>query len=513
MSGLPEQRVLLLLLDGLGLPDSGAPASGFETYLPDLHRLFRRYPSVPLRPAAGSGRDNAGGLFRYFVLGTGHRGESAQARIREAVGRDTLGTNAVLQEQFARVRQHQSAWHLVGLLSDSGRHSEFGHSVALLRAARAAGLPRVFVHCFLDGRDMPEQDGVRLVEDLVERLRSERLGTLATVIGRRYAMAVGNRWGGIEKTYRLMVCGEGSCVRDPIRGIRERYAGGYSDWNMPPLLVCREDDSPGIIRNQDEIFFCHTRTDGIYRLMSTFSLRHFAGFERKRLRVGMAALAGWPLPADIPVAFEQPVAVHGLGAQLAKAGKRQIHIAGMAHYHRVGTVLQGGNAEPPVGDDRVFIPDEDSAEETGDGMAWLWQIADAVREAIRDNHYALVTAYLAVEDLPGFHTNRDRFHDSLRHLDEAVSRLVQSMLKQQGSVVLTAGAGHAQFFNSSGVRKTGDGQQSSTVPCLICVPERDIQLKAQGTFSDVAPTVLDLLDLSAPEEMTGQSLLLSRTRF
>lgn len=514
----PEKRVLLLLADGLGVLDSGQQAPGFETYLPNLNELFVRNPAIPLSPGHGAGpgipRHEADGLFRYFTMGTGCSGTSAQARIREAIDEDRLGTNALLQDQFSHVRQHQSAWHLIGLVSTSRRHSEFGHLVALLQAAKAAGVSRVYVHCFLDGLNAPAQQGARLIEELEDLLHAEQLGTLASVIGRQYAMDTTNRWAGIEKAYRLLVYGEGTCTTNPVRAIQKNYNAGRSDWDMLPLVCCRDHNAPGTIRNQDGLCFFHTRTDGIYRLMSTFSLHHFAGFERKRLRVRIATLAGWPQTAEIPTAFEQPTAQHWLGSRVANAGKRQIHLAGMAHYHRLGTVFQGGHPEPAWGDDRVFIPDGDAGEPAGDGTGWLRHIFEAAREAIRDHNYALVTAYLAVEDLPGFRDNPERFHESLRSLDDAVNRLVRSMLDQQGSVVLTAGTGHAQFFNGAYPKRPArEGEQAEgTTPFLICMPGQRVQLRERGTFSDVAPTILDLLGFSPPESMAGQSLLVSGER-
>ena len=501
----------LIIMDGYGLAEPGQGNAIAAAHTPVLDDLFATAPNTSLGasgeavglPEGQMGNSEVG----HLNIGAGRVVYQELTRIDAAIEDGTILGNAVLAEAFDGAVADGCAVHFMGLLSDGGVHSHGDHLYALVRMAARRGASRIFVHCFLDGRDVSPTSGVRFVADLETFLDEEGVGRIATVMGRYYAMDRDNRWERVEKAYHAIVLGEGVAADDPVTAVEASYAGGVTDEFVVPTVV-KDDGAPvARVRDGDALVFFNFRPDRAREITRAIVDPAFAGFDRPRVpQVRFVCLTEYDPEIPAPVAFPKDLPSCVLADVLAAEDLRQIHIAETEKYAHVTFFLNGGAEEPKAGEERILVPSPHVAtydlkpEMSAPGVTH--ELVAAI-EAERADVYIVNYANC---DMVGHTGVFEAAVEAVEAVDACVGRVVDAIAAKGGAALITADHGNAEAMLEPDGSGPFTAHTLSDVP-LIAVGTGATALDSGGILADVAPTVCDLLKLDAPQEWTGRSLL------
>lgn len=506
---------MLLIRDGWGINPGGREqreTNGDATLLgrtPFHDQLYRDYPGGRLSasgldvglPEGQMGNSEVG----HLNLGAGRIVYQDLTRINKAIQEGELARNQVLRECFERARN--SRLHFLGLVSDGGVHSHYAHLVALAKAAQAAGVKDIMVHAFTDGRDTSPTGGA----DYLKTCSAELAPTgakIATVIGRYYAMDRDRRWVRTKLAWDAVVFGKGEFVpKSPAEALREEYERGITDEFMPALIFSQPDEQR--IRDGDVVFFFNFRADRARQLSQAFLETDFSGFDRGlQPKIDYVTLTQYDANYAAPYAFAPETFAHILGEVVSGAGKKQLRIAETEKYPHVTYFFNGGVEQSFPGEDRKIIPSPKVA--TYDLQPEM--SAREVTEVVLANmaQYDLVILNFANPDMVGHTGVVPAGVKAVETIDECVSRIVPALLKLGGKCLITADHGNCeQMRNADGSPNTA---HTTNLVHLIYVAEDAKHFRVEdGILADVAPTILSLLGLPQPKEMTGRNLLVPTT--
>jgi 2,3-bisphosphoglycerate-independent phosphoglycerate mutase len=508
-AGVP---LCLIIMDGYGLAEPGPGNAITSARTPVLDALFERWPNTSLKasgeavglPDGQMGNSEVG----HLNIGAGRIVYQELTRISKAIEDGSFFENPVLDTAVDAAIAAGRAVHFMGLLSDGGVHSHREHLYALLRLAKARGAKRVFVHCFLDGRDVPPDSGLRFVDDLERHLEAEGTGRIASVMGRYYAMDRDNRWERVEKAWRTLVLGEGAPSTNAHDAVAASYEDGVTDEFVVPTVVLEDGDPVGVVADGDSVIFFNFRPDRARELTRAFVDPAFAGFERSSWpAVHFVCLTEYDPTIPAPVAFEKDLPCCVLADVLAEAGLRQLHIAETEKYAHVTFFLNGGAETPKDSEERVLVPSPRVA--TYDLKPEM-SAPEVTRELVRAIHEDRADVYIvnyANCDMVGHTGVLAAAVAAVEAVDQGIGEVVTAITERGGSVVITADHGNAEQM----VEPDGSGPFTahtlSDVP-LIVIDDRVRDLAGGGILADVAPTLLALLGVESPEEWTGRNLLL-----
>lgn len=495
--------VVLVILDGWGLgPDSGNAIRAART--PNIDRLQSLFPAAALQasgidvglPPGQMGNSEVG----HLNIGAGRVVYQDLTRISKAIEEGTFFTNPRLVEAMAAVPPG-GALHLLGLLSDGGVHSSLDHIEALLRMAKQQGVPRVYLHPFLDGRDVPPKSALGYLEWLEEACRRIGVGTIATVGGRYYAMDRDKRWDRTAKAYAAMVWGRGPRVPSAARAVEDSYARGVTDEFVLPAVV----EPQGTIKPGDSVIAFNFRPDRMRQITRALVDEDFPHFEcEEGLKVHFLCMTMYDETIAAPVAFPPEELVNTLGQVISAAGLRQLRIAETEKYAHVTYFFSGGDERELPGEDRVLIPSPKVATYDLQPEMSAYPVTEEACRRIVSGEYALVVLNYANPDMVG-HTGK--FEAAVRAcevVDECVGRIWEATREAGGAMLLFGDHGNADVM----VDAQGDPHTAHTanpVPLIVAWPQ--VRRVRSGALSDIAPTVLELLGLEQPPEMTGKSLI------
>jgi 2,3-bisphosphoglycerate-independent phosphoglycerate mutase len=456
-------------------------------------------------PAGQMGNSEVG----HLNLGAGRIVYQDLTRISLAIANGSFFANPVLREAMEKARS--SALHLMGLVSDGGVHSHLEHLYGLLELARRHGLSRVFVHAFLDGRDVPPASALTYLEQVEERCRQIGVGRLATVMGRYYAMDRDRRWERTERAYRALVRGEGERAATFQEGIRRSYDRGVTDEFVVPIVLEDETGRPvATVRSGDVVIFFNFRADRARQLTRAFVDREFAGFDRglDAPAVHFVCLTEYDATIEAPVAFPPEIPRNTLGEILAAWGKKQLRIAETEKYAHVTFFFNGGVEPPNPGEDRLLIPSPKVATYDLKPEMSAFEVTQAVEERLAEGRYDVVILNYANPDMVGHTGVLPAAVRAVEAVDTCLGRVVEVVLNRGGAVLVTGDHGNAEMMlEEDGEPHTA--HTTSPVPfILVSENHRRVRLRPGGALKDVAPTMLELLRLSKPPEMTGESLIL-----
>ena len=395
-----------------------------------------------------------------------------------------------------------TALHLYGLLSNGGVHSTVEHVWALLKMAGIKGLKRVYLHCFLDGRDVSPTSGVDFVAEAQKKCAELGVGKIATVMGRYYAMDRDKRWDRLERAYDAMVYGEGIQNPDPVAAIRESYQNGVTDEFVEPV-VC---DKEGTISDNDAIIFFNYRPDRAREITRAFVDPAFDGFQREYFPVTYVCNTEYDATMpNVLVAFPRITIHNGLGEYLSKLGLTQLRIAETEKYAHVTFFFNGGVEAPYPGEDRVLVASPKVATYDLQPEMSAYEVTEKCVERIESGAYDVIILNFANCDMVGHTGNYDAAVKAVETVDECVGRVVDATLKMGGIAMITADHGNAeQMLQSDGVSPM-TAHTTNPVPFILCGAGNELR---EGRLADIAPTILDVMGLEKPEEMDGQSLIL-----
>ena len=506
------RNVALIILDGLGLRDDPEGNAVVKSGIPNIKRYMDEYSMVPI---SGSGSDvglpdgiMGNSEVGHMNIGAGRVIMQDVVRISKAAREGKLAKNDAISDQLEYVKEHNSAWHLIGLLSDGQVHSYNLHVYALLRVAKEAGISDVYVHCFMDGRDTSPTSGVRYLKELQEQVDEIGTGKIASVVGRYYAMDRDNRWDRTELAYRLLVHGEGDETTNPIQTIKESYENGVTDEFLKPMIVLENDEPVATVREHDAIFAFNFRADRMRQITKAFTLDHFEPFDREKLDISYTTMTEYDEEFDLPVAFPSVKVEKVLGQVLAENKLRQLRISETEKYAHVTYFMNCGREEPFKDEDRVLIPSPQVATYDLQPEMSAPELTDRVLEAVESEDYSLIVMNFPNPDMVGHSGDLEATTKAVNVVDNASHRIVEAILDKDGVAILTADHGNAeQLADKEGGPHTA--HTTNPVPFIVVDKKRKYSLREGGRLSDIAPTILQLMGIEQPEEMTGHSLIQS----
>jgi len=507
------QPVILVILDGFGINprQEGNAIAHASTH--NLNALLNAYPHSRLSmsgedvglPAGQMGNSEVG----HMILGAGRIVYQDLTLIHKDIEDGKFFSNPKLLEAMRRTREKSNRLHLLGLLGDGGVHSHQLHMEALIEMAKREKIAAVFLHLFLDGRDTPPNSAEQFLLDLSEKLKVYPNVRIASLCGRYYAMDRDRRWDRVEKAYLCLTEGVGNRSASPLEAIRESYQNKITDEFVLPTVI--EGAMPeGLIRDGDGVIFFNFRADRARELTRAFTEEGFKEFPRPR-RLDLATfttMTQYDATFDLPVAYPPRETRKILGEVASAAGIRQLRIAETEKYAHVTYFFNGGEESPFPGEERILIPSpKDVATYDLKPEMSARPVTEALIKHLREQPVGLVIANYANADMVGHTGNFEASVKAVEVIDECLGRVVDAALAQKGKVVITADHGNIEQLIDYDTGMPHTAHTTNRVPVILVDEERKRCRLRQGTAVDVAPTVLQLLGLPQPKEMTGHCLI------
>ena len=504
---MSKKPVMLMILDGWGVAPASDVNAATLAQTPNLDRYFAEFPYTTLEasgmevglPEGQIGNSEVG----HLNIGAGRIIYQSLTRITKAIKDGDFFTNEVLCACMDKTKNAGKALHLMGLLSDGGVHSNINHLIALLEMAKARGLEKVYVHAFLDGRDVPPKSAVGFIKQLQEAIAGMDFGKIATVMGRYYAMDRDNRWDRLEKAYKTLVFGEGNLVVDPVHGVEASYEAGVTDEFVEPMVVEGVDAK---ITSGDGIIFFNFRPDRARQITRALNDAEFPHFERpaSALPVNFVCMTQYDATIDAPVAYPPEEYNDTLGEVLAKEGKHQLRIAETEKYAHVTFFFNGGVEEPNLNEERVLINSPKVATYNLQPEMSAYDVTNALLAELDKDKFDVVVLNYANPDMVGHTGVLPAAIKAMEAVDECVGKVVDKVLSLGGSVCITADHGNLEkMAEADGTPHTA--HTTNVVP-FILVSNEEHKLHS-GVLADIAPTMLELLNIEKPAVMTGSSLI------
>ena len=511
-----KKPTVLLILDGYGLREQTEHNAIARADTPVMDRLMKECPFVFGNASGGAvglpdgqmGSSEVG----HLNLGAGRVVYQDLVRISKEIEDGAFFENEALLAAVDSAKEKGTALHLCGLVSDGGVHSHNAHLYALLELAKRRGVEKVYIHCFTDGRDTPPESGLEYIREL--RAETERIGcgTVATVAGRYYAMDRDNNWDRIEKAYRAMAFGEGETAASAEEAVARSYARGETDEFIRPTVILEDGAPAATVEDGDSVVFFNFRADRARELTRVFCCDDFDGFDRGPRRQ-LTFVCFTEYDATIPnteVAFGKIRLKNTLGEWLAAHGKTQARVAETEKYAHVTFFFNGGVDERSEGEDWFLVPSPKVA--TYDRMPEMSaaEVTDAVVEKIRSGKYDLVVANFANADMVGHTGNEEAAAEAVSFLDRCVGRVEEAVREAGGQLFICADHGNAEKMADDETGEPWTAHTTDPVPFLLVNYDPAYTLREGGCLADVAPTLLEMMGLEQPAEMTGESLLIPR---
>ncbi len=502
-----KKPLVLCIMDGFGInpADKGNAIKMANT--PNLDKLFSTYPNATLSasgmavglPDGQMGNSEVG----HTNIGAGRIVYQELTRITKSISDGDFFENEALLKAVENCKKHDSSFHIMGLVSDGGVHSHNSHIYAIAELAKRAGLTKVFVHCFLDGRDVPPASGKDFVSEMADELRKIGVGKIATVMGRYYAMDRDNRWDRVEKAYRAMVYGEGETAACGVCAVTSSYDKDITDEFVVPTVV----DLDGKIQENDSVVFANFRPDRAREITRTLVDPAFDGFPRTYFPVHFVCMTQYDktMP-NVDVAFRPQVLTNTLGEYLSKHGKTQLRIAETEKYAHVTFFFNGGVEKVSEGEDRALINSPKVATYDLQPEMSAVEVTDTLMEKLDNSDLDVVILNFANCDMVGHTGIIECAVKAVETVDTCVGRVVDKVLSLGGAMLITADHGNADQMIDPETQGAFTAHTTFPVPFIV-VGCGDVKLREGGVLADIAPTMLDILELSKPEEMTGTSIL------
>ena len=503
-----KKTLILMILDGFGCGRDYPGNAIKAAKKPNIDRIFS---SNPITQIGASGMDvglpdgqMGNSEVGHTNIGAGRIVYQELTRITKSISDGDFFSNEAFLAAMENCKKNNSALHLMGLLSDGGVHSHNSHLYALLELAKRSGLKEVYVHCLLDGRDVPPSSGKDYVAELAEKMKELGIGKIATVMGRYYAMDRDNRWERVGKAYAAMVYGEGVQNSDPVAAVAESYQNDVTDEFVVPTVCTAE----GRIKANDSVVFFNFRPDRAREITRTFVDPDFSGFERRNGLFPLCYVCMTQYDATMPnvlVAFHPQTLKNTFGEYISDKGLTQLRIAETEKYAHVTFFFNGGVEKTYPGEDRCLVPSPKVATYDLQPEMSAYQVTDNVVERIESGKYDVIILNFANCDMVGHTGVFDAAKAAVEAVDSCVGRVVDAITKMGGVALITADHGNAdQMYADDGSPFTAH----TTNPVPFCVVNYPCKLREGGRLADIAPTMLKILGMEQPAEMTGTSIIL-----
>ncbi len=509
---MEKKPVMLMILDGFGVNNNGDANAVALANTPNIDKLMKKYPTAVGHtsgmdvglPEGQMGNSEVG----HTNIGAGRIVYQELTRITKSIEDGDFFSIPEFIEAIENCKKHNSKLHIMGLVSDGGVHSHNRHLYGLLEMAKRRDFENVYVHCFLDGRDTPPASADGYVEELESKMREKGIGKIASLSGRFFSMDRDKRWERVEKCYNALVNGEGNKSGSALNAIENSYQKEVFDEFIEPTVICNEGTPLATIENNDSVIFFNFRPDRAREITRSLVDKNFDGFKTKPLDLYFVCFTNYDetMP-NVKVAFKKEAIVNTFGEIVSKNGLTQLRIAETEKYAHVTFFFNGGEEKQYSGEDRILVPSPKV--ETYDMKPEMsaYEVTDKVIEAIKADKYNTIILNFANPDMVGHTGSLNAAIAAIEAVDKCVGRIVEEILQKDGTILMTADHGNAEQMVDY---KTGDPHTAHTtnpVPLVLISNNKQYKIK-EGKLADLAPTLLDLMGIEKPSEMTGESLLI-----
>lgn len=503
---------LLIILDGFGCREEATDNAIKRAHTPNWDSLWRHYPhsligaseSAVGLPAEQMGNSEVG----HLNIGAGRVVYQDYTRINNAIQNGSFFENPVLLEAIRHAQEHQGALHVIGLLSEGGVHSHADHIEAMVELAARHHLGKVFLHIFLDGRDTPPKSALNYIRRLEARCEVLGTGKILSLIGRYYAMDRDSRWARTQQAYDLITAGQADYVYETaIEAVEAAYARGETDEFIKASSIRPIGAAPYRMQAQDAAVFMNFRSDRARQLTRAFTERDFSGFQRAWWPKDMPFFTLTSYAHDIlaPMAFPPETIQNSFGEYLSRLGLKQLRIAETEKYAHVTFFFNGGKEQPYPGEERILVPSPNVATYDLKPEMSAFEVTDRLVEAIRSGRYDAIICNYANADMVGHTGNLEATTRAIEALDACIGRVVAAQRAMGGEVVITADHGNAEMMQDTHTHQAHTAHTINPVPFLYI--GRPAHMASDGALSDVAPSLLSIMGLPQPPEMSGHSLI------
>ncbi len=502
--------VLLLILDGFGYREDNDFNAVAQARKPNWDRLWSTYPHTLIQtselhvglPHGQMGNSEVG----HLNIGAGRIVYQDLTKVDLAIENGSFYSNPVLTAAVDSAKQRGTALHIMGLLSPGGVHSHEAHIHAMLELAARSGLKTVYVHAFLDGRDTPPRSAAQSLRLMEDRCAALGVGRIASLCGRFYAMDRDNRWERVQQAYDLLTLGKGAFHAPDVQaGLAAAYARGENDEFVQATLIGK----PAAMQDGDAVVFMNFRADRAREISRALTETEFSGFVRTRFPKlsNYTTLSSYGEDFHYPCAYSADVIHNGLGEYLSNLGLKQLRIAETEKYAHVTYFLNGGKEHPYPGEDRILVPSPKVATYDLKPEMSAYEVTDKLEAAIRSKQYQAILCNYANGDMVGHSGIMDAAVKAVEALDTCIGRVVDAMLECGGEVLITADHGNAEQMLDRSTNQAHTAHTLNLVPFLYIGRKAVMAQAGTGALQDVAPTLLTMMGLPQPPEMTGRSLI------
>jgi len=515
--------VILVILDGWGISGNVQTNVIKRTKLPTIEKLNNFYPMTTLQasgisvglPWGEPGNSEVG----HLTLGSGKVIYQNLPRIALAIQEGSFLKNNALLSAMDSAKKNKSALHLMGLVGGGSVHSSMEHLYALVEMAKARKIEKVFIHAFTDGRDSPPTSGVETIKKLQNKLKEYGTGKLASLCGRNWAMDRNNNWDRTEKAYSMLTEGKGKQIKSPINYLQESYSKNVTDEYIDPAIIVDENNHPlATIQDGDSVVFFNFREDRARQITKAFVLPDFKEFKRdKKLSLEFATMVEYEKGLPASVIFPPEEVKNCLGKILSQNKIKQLRISETEKYAHVTYFFNGGKEDPFPGEDRVLIPSPSVSKYDETPEMSASKITEKIIEAIKLKNYNFILVNYVNADMIGHTGNEKACIEAVKVLDKAISILIPEVLKAKGCLLITADHGNIEELKNPYTGEISTEHSTNPVPLWFVTPDNHHkkspsevsagESEVSGLISDVAPTILEIMKIKKPAEMTGESLL------
>ncbi|WP_127836290.1 2,3-bisphosphoglycerate-independent phosphoglycerate mutase [Clostridium prolinivorans] len=510
---MSKKPVMLMILDGFGISDKVDGNAVAAANKPNYDKYFSTYPHTEIGasgmdvglPKGQMGNSEVG----HLNIGAGRIIYQELTRITKAIEDGDFFKKPEFNDAIDKAIKNSTSLHLLGLLSDGGVHSHIDHLKALIKLAKDKGLKKVYVHAFLDGRDVQPGSGKDFVLDLENYMKEIGCGSIATISGRYYAMDRDKRWERIQLAYNAMVLGKGETASSALEAIEKSYNDNKTDEFVLPTVILENGDPRAKISNGDSVIFFNFRPDRAREITRAINDKVFDGFERETLNLNYVCMTQYDKTLEnVSVAFKPESYNNTLGEYVSKLGKKQLRIAETEKYAHVTFFFNGGVEAPNDGEDRALIPSPKVATYDLKPEMSAFEVTDEVIKRLDSDKYDMIILNYANPDMVGHTGVFEAAKKAIEAVDVCLGKVVEKVLEKDGIVFITADHGNAETMIDFSTGEPMTAHTTDPVPFLYISKEaKGKELREGGKLCDIAPTMLEVMGLEIPSEMTGKSLI------
>jgi len=510
---MKDKVTMLMILDGFGDNNNKDGNAVKLAKTPNIDKLMKKYENTDIftsglevgLPEGQMGNSEVG----HTNIGAGRIVYQELTRITKSIEDGDFFQNQELVAAIDNCKNNNSKLHILGLVSDGGVHSHIRHLYALLELAKRRDFEDVYVHCFLDGRDTPPASAESYITKLQEKMQEKGVGKIASISGRFYAMDRDKRWERVKKCYDAIAKGEGIKASSAIKAIEDSYQKEVFDEFVEPTLICNGETPIATIEKNDSVIFFNFRPDRAREITRALVDPQFDGFENKDLNLHFVCFTNYDetMP-NVHIAFKKEPLLNTFGEYISNKGYTQLRIAETEKYAHVTFFFNGGEEKQYEGEDRILVPSPKV--ETYDMKPEMsaYEVTEKVCDALENDRYDVVILNFANTDMVGHTGSLPAAIKAVETVDECLGKIVKIIEEKQGNLIITADHGNAEQMIDYTTGEPHTAHTTNPVPIILVTQNKDFKLRKGGKLADLAPTMLELMNLEKPEEMTGESLLI-----